>query len=68
LAQTERDMAAASRQRDTLLADLGAATDHRELTRLGDELTAAQARLDRAEEAWLTLADEAEALGLDLSD
>jgi ATP-binding cassette subfamily F protein uup len=68
LAQTERDMAAASRQRDTLLADLGAATDHRELTRLGDELTAAQARLDQAEEAWLALADEAEALGLDLSD
>ena len=68
LAQTERDMAAATRQRDTLLADLGAATDHRELTRLGDELTAAQARLDQAEEAWLALADEAEALGLDLSD
>jgi ATP-binding cassette subfamily F protein uup len=68
LAQAERDMAAATEARDALLADLGAATDHRELTRLGDELTAAQARLDRAEEAWLTLADEAEALGLDLSD
>jgi ATP-binding cassette subfamily F protein uup len=68
LAQAERDMAAATEARDAMLADLGAATDHRELTRLGDELTAAQARLDRAEEAWLTLADEAEALGLDLSD
>ncbi|MEI6402036.1 MAG: ABC-F family ATP-binding cassette domain-containing protein [Actinomycetota bacterium] len=68
LAQAERDMAAATQRRDSLLADLGAATDHRELTRLGDELTAAQARVDQAEEAWLTLADEAEALGLDLSD
>jgi ATP-binding cassette subfamily F protein uup len=68
LAQAERDMAAATPRRDSLLADLGAATDHRELTRLGDELTAAQARVDQAEEAWLTLADEAEALGLDLSD
>jgi ATP-binding cassette subfamily F protein uup len=68
LAQAERDMAAATQRRDALLADLGAATDHRELTRLGDELTTAQARVDQAEEAWLALADEAEALGLDLSD
>jgi ABC transport system ATP-binding/permease protein len=68
LAQAERDMAAATQRRDALLADLGTATDHRELTRLGDELTAAQARVDQAEEAWLALADEAEALGLDLSD
>jgi hypothetical protein len=51
-----------------LLVDLGTATDHRELTRLGDELTTAQARVDQAEETWLALADEAEALGLDLSD
>jgi ATP-binding cassette subfamily F protein uup len=68
LAQAERDMAAATQRRDALLVDLGTATDHRELTRLGDELTAAQARVDQAEEAWLALADEAEALGLDLSD
>jgi hypothetical protein len=68
LAQAERDMAAATQRRDALLADLGTATDHRELTRLGDELTAAQACVDQAEEAWLALADEAEALGLDLSD
>ena len=68
LAQAERDMAAATQRRDALLADLGTVTDHRELTRLGDELTTAQARVDQAEEAWLALADEAEALGLDLSD
>ena len=68
MAQAERDMAAATQRRDALLADLGAATDHRELTRLGDELTTAQARVDQAEEAWLALADEAEALGLDLSN
>jgi predicted nucleic acid-binding Zn-ribbon protein len=61
-------MAAATQRRDALLVDLGTATDHRELTRLGDELTAAQACVDQAEEAWLALADEAEALGLDLSD
>ena len=68
MAQAERDMAAATQRRDALLADLGTVTDHRELTRLGDEVTTAQARVDQAEEAWLTLADEAEALGLDLSD
>ena len=40
-------------------------TEHVELSRLGAELTAAQAAVDAAEEAWLELAAEAEALGLD---
>jgi ATP-binding cassette subfamily F protein uup len=68
LAQAERDMTAATERRDALVAELGATTDHRELARLSDALTAAQATLDRAEETWLGLADEAEELGLDLSD
>ena len=42
-------------------------TDHRELGSVGDRLTEAQHLLDAAEERWLSLAAEAEALGLDLS-
>jgi hypothetical protein len=61
-------MTAATERRDALVAELGATTDHRELARLSDALTTAQATLDRAEETWLGLADEAEELGLDLSD
>lgn len=60
-------MHAATDRRDAVAAELAAATDHRELTRLSDELAAAQRVLDAAEERWLELAAEAEELGLDLS-
>lgn len=33
---------------------------------IGDRLSTAQSAIDAAEEAWLALADEAEALGLEL--
>ena len=39
---------------------------HEQLARLSAGLAAAQAKLDAAEEQWLALATEAEALGLDL--
>ena len=42
------------------LAEIAASGDHVELTRLGAELTAVLDDLDRAEESWLELADEAE--------
>jgi ABC transport system ATP-binding/permease protein len=48
------------RQRDTIAATLTAVTDYVEMRRLGEELAAAQAGLDEAEEAWLALAAEAE--------
>ena len=38
----------------------------RELGALGERLAAVQVAVDHAEEAWLALADEAEALGLEL--
>ncbi len=66
LGQAERAMTEASGRRDQVAAALATATDHRELARLGEQLALAQADLDAAEEQWLTLAAEAEALGLDL--
>jgi hypothetical protein len=48
------------RQRDRITEALSGAVGHVEMTRLGDELAAAQAALDEAEEHWLALAEEAE--------
>ena len=66
LGQAERDLATAAQRRDGLTAELGTALDHREMAALGERLAKAQEAVDAAEEAWLTLADEAEALGLEL--
>ena len=66
LGQAERDLAAATERREALSAELAAALDHREMAALGERLAAAQVAVDAAEEAWLALADEAEALGLEL--
>ncbi len=66
LGQAERDLAAATQQRDALTAELSTALDHREMAAMGERLAKAQEAVDAAEEAWLTLADEAEALGLEL--
>ena len=49
-----------------LVGELGTALDHREMAALGERLATAQGAVDAAEEAWLALADEAEALGLDI--
>ena len=59
-------MAQAVERRDQVAAALSTATDHRELARLGGQLASAQADVDAAEEQWLTIAAEAEAVGLDL--
>ena len=66
LGQAERDLGAATIKRDDLAVQLSAAVDHREMGVLGERLATAQLAVDAAEEAWLHLADEAEALGLDL--
>ena len=66
LGQAERDLGAATIKRDDLAVQLAAAVDHREMGVLGERLATAQLAVDAAEEAWLHLADEAEALGLDL--
>jgi hypothetical protein len=67
LGQSERTLATTTRVRDSLNVRLAAADDHREVARLADELAAAQRAMDAAEEAWLELAAEAEALGLDVA-
>jgi ATP-binding cassette subfamily F protein uup len=66
LGQVEREVQAATERRDRLTVEMASLADHRELARIGDELAAAQHELDAAEERWLALAAEAEAIGLDL--
>jgi ATP-binding cassette subfamily F protein uup len=66
LGVAEREVAAAAAARDRLAAELAALTDHRRLAELGEQLTAAQARLDAEEAVWMELAAEAEARGLDI--
>jgi ABC transport system ATP-binding/permease protein len=60
LREAEKDMVRLQRQRDKITDKLTATTDHVQLRVLGDELTAAQAELERAEELWLALAEAAE--------
>lgn len=66
LGQAERDLAAATERRESVSAELANAVDHREMGAIGERLAKAQAAIDAAEETWLALADEAEALGLEL--
>ena len=66
LGQAERDLAAATDRRDSVLRELQDALDHREMAAIGERLAAAQQAVDEAEEQWLALASEAEALGLEL--
>jgi hypothetical protein len=65
LGQAERDLATATAARDVLAAEMSATTAHWELAALGERLSAAQTKVHEAEEAWLALAADAEALGLD---
>jgi len=60
--QAERSLSAATKRRDELVVALSrAGTDHRQV---GFDLAAAQAAMDAAEEQWLTLAHEAESVGV----
>jgi hypothetical protein len=63
--RAESDMAALRERQAGLEAELAAAqADHVTLARVGEELSAVGDDLATAEEAWLALAEEAEALGL----
>ncbi len=67
LGRADRELADAIAARDKLQAELVAAgADHKELVRLGARLATSQARVDAAEERWLSLADEAESLRMDI--
>jgi ATP-binding cassette subfamily F protein uup len=62
LRDLEKEMVRCQRRRDELTDLLTGVTDHTELTRIGAELTLAQASLDEVEERWLILAEAAEAM------
>ena len=66
LGQSERDLTAATTRRDAIATELSNAVDHREMGAIGERLAKAQEAVDSLEKAWLALADEAEALGLEL--
>ena len=67
LSAAERDLAAATAERERLTAALTApGLDHAALARLGHDLAAAAALVATREEHWLALAGEAEAAGLDV--
>jgi hypothetical protein len=64
LGQAERNVAAAIAARDKLEKEMASTNAHWELSALGEQLAAAQAKLSAAEESWLALAAEAESLGV----
>jgi ABC transport system ATP-binding/permease protein len=67
LARAEKALTDAMVTRDTVQSELIASSaDHEALTRLAPKLATAQSRVDAAEEHWLSLADEAESLGMEL--
>ena len=67
LTSAERDLAAASAQRNALIGELATAgADHRRMTELGRRLEQLDSQLAATEERWMTLAGEAEAAGLQL--
>jgi ABC transport system ATP-binding/permease protein len=67
LGLVDRELAEAIAARDAVQADLVAAgADHEELTRLSAKLATSQSRVDAAEVRWLSLADDAESLGMEI--
>jgi hypothetical protein len=64
LGQAERKVAEAIAARDKLEKQMASTNAHWELSTLGEQLAVAEAAVAAAEERWLALAAEAEALGL----
>jgi ATP-binding cassette subfamily F protein uup len=63
----DRALAEATAARDAVQAELLAAGgDHQAIARLSEQLATTQSDVDRAEERWLALADEAESIGVEL--
>ena len=63
LREAEKRVTGLERQRDRILASLADAGDYEEMNRLGTDLAATQVELEEAEDAWLTVADEADGPG-----
>lgn len=64
----EKKLTDATTKRDAILNDLASAGgDHEKLVTISAKLATAQARVDAAEEHWLSLADEAESIGMEVS-
>jgi ATP-binding cassette subfamily F protein uup len=67
LGLADRELADALAVRDMVQAELAAVgADHQELVRLSAKLATSQSCVDAAEERWLSLADEAESLLMDI--
>jgi ATP-binding cassette subfamily F protein uup len=67
LGLADRELADAIAARDMVQSELIAmGADHKELVRLSAKLATSQIRVDAAEERWLSLADEAESLRMDI--
>jgi ATP-binding cassette subfamily F protein uup len=67
LVQATKSLSEATAARNRASENLAAAgSDHHELARASEALAGAQIAVDRAEEAWLALATEAESRGLEL--
>ena len=61
---TDKELTRLTRQRNRVeeeLAEKATSGDHTELRALGDQLAELTAAVDRVEEQWLALAEEAEA-------
>ena len=64
----EKKLGEATTKRDAILAELSSAGgDHQKLVTISAKLATAQERVDAAEEHWLSLADEAESIGMDVA-
>lgn len=58
LARAERELAEAATDRDRLVTEMAAVTDHTAITQISQSLADAEAHLNRVEERWLALAEE----------
>jgi hypothetical protein len=58
LARAERELAEAAVERDRLVTEMAAVTDHTVITQISQSLADAEAHLNRVEERWLALAEE----------
>ena len=60
LREAEKNWTRLVRERDRILESLAAESDYVTMTHLGADLAATQVELEKAEEAWLAVAEEAE--------
>ena len=66
IGNAEKKLNEAASKRDAILTELSSVGgDHEQITAISHKLTAAQDRVDAAEDHWLSLADEAESIGME---